>query len=110
MVDNQAVARTFEEIADFLELKGENPFKIKAYQRAARTIQSLDRPLASLAEEGGLTEIPGIGKAIAEKIGEMLQSGKMTLHEEMRAEFPGQILELITVHGLGPKKAAVLYH
>ncbi|MCE7872220.1 DNA polymerase/3'-5' exonuclease PolX [bacterium CPR1] len=110
MVDNQAVARTFEEIADFLELKGENPFKIKAYQRAARTIQSLDRPLASLAEEGGLTEIPGIGKAIAEKIGEMLQGGKMTLHEELRSEFPGQILELITVPGLGPKKAAVLYH
>lgn len=110
MVDNLTVARTFEEIADFLELKGENPFKIKAYQRAARTIQSLDRPLATLAEEAPLTEIPGIGKAIAEKIAEMLQSGKMTLHEELKAEYPAEILQLITVPGLGPKKAAILYH
>lgn len=110
MVDNLTVARTFEEIADFLELKGENPFKIKAYQRAARTIQSLDRPLSVLAEEGPLTEIPGIGKAIAEKIQEMLQGGKMTLHEELKAEYPEGILQLITVPGLGPKKAAILYH
>jgi DNA polymerase (family 10) len=107
---NAQVAEIFEQIADFMELKGENPFKIKAYQRAARTLEGLDQSVGELAQAGKLTGVPGIGKAIAEKIGEYLESGSVRVHQELCQEFPPQILELMDVPGLGARKAATLYH
>lgn len=108
-IDNQRAARIFQEIAEFLELKGENPFKVRAYQRAARTISGMERPVGDLYADGTLTSVPGIGKAIAEKIEQLLKEGNIRLHEELAAEFPPQILDLMDVPGLGAKKAAALY-
>ncbi|MGE0494949.1 MAG: DNA polymerase/3'-5' exonuclease PolX [Vulcanimicrobiota bacterium] len=107
--DNQKAARLFQEIADFLELKGENQFKVKAYQKAARALSGIERPLRDLYDSGELKSVPGIGKAIAEKIEELLQAGQISMHRQLSEEFPPQILDLMDVPGLGAKKAAVLY-
>ncbi len=107
--ENQKAARIFQEIADFLELKGENPFKVKAYQRAARAVNGIERPLRDLHESGELRAVPGIGKAIAEKIEQLLREGQVEMHQRLCQEFPPQILDLMDVPGLAAKKAAVLY-
>lgn len=108
-LENLEIARLFEEIAELLELKGENPFKIRAYERAARAVRGLGRPIRDLHASGELLAVPGIGKAISDKVGQMLAEGRIPLHQELTAEFPPQILELMTVSGLGPRKAALLY-
>jgi DNA polymerase (family X) len=107
--DNQRIAGVFEEIADFLELQGENVFKVKAYQKAARMLEGLQRPVAELFREGELVQMPGFGKALVDKVGEYLQSGEVGLHQKLKASFPPQILTLMRVPGLGAKKAAALY-
>jgi len=108
-LDNQTIGAAFEELAELLELKGENPFKIKAYQRAARVLGGLDRPVADAAADGTLTGIPGIGKGIAEKVHELLETGTTTLTRELHEEFPTQLLSLMQIPGLGPRKAAQLF-
>lgn len=107
--DNQRIAGVFEEIADFLELQGENVFKVKAYQKAARMLEGLQRPVAEMYAAGELAEMPGFGKALVEKVGEYLQTGQMSLHQKLKSEFPAEILTLMRVPGLGAKKAAALY-
>lgn len=106
---NSKLAGIFEEIGDFLELKGENPFKVKAYQKAARTLQGFSVSVADL-EPAEILKTPGIGKAVAEKIAEYLTTGQIRVHEELRGDFPPQILELLEIPGLGAKKASMLYH
>jgi DNA polymerase (family 10) len=106
---SQELARIFEEIAELLELKGENVFKVRAYDRAARALRGLNRPLQELYDSGELLEVPGIGKGIAEKVGQYLRTGTVELHQQLSREFPSQILALTQVPGLGPKKAAILY-
>ncbi|MEI8233882.1 MAG: DNA polymerase/3'-5' exonuclease PolX [Verrucomicrobiota bacterium] len=103
------VGAVLEGITQLLELKGENPFKIRAYQNAARAIESYSGNLETAAREGRLQEIPGIGQAIAEKIGELYATGRLAYYEELKAEFPAGIFEMFELMGLGPKKIRALY-
>ena len=103
------IAEVLEEIATLLELKDENPFKIRAYANAARSLETFGGNLADLQDEEALAKIPGIGKAIAAKIKELAGTGKLKYLEELRAEFPAAILELFSISGLGAKKIKALY-
>ena len=102
---NSAIAKVFEDIADLLELKGENQFKIRAYQRAARTIENLPLELEQLRREERLREVPGIGEAISKKITELLTTGRLGYYDSLRSEFPQGISLLMDIPGIGPKTA-----
>src|SRR6266446_855155 len=103
------IAEVLEEIATLLELKDENPFKIRAYANAARSLETFGGNLADLQDEEALAKIPGIGKAIAAKIKELAATGSLKYLEELRAEFPAAILDLFSISGLGAKKIKALY-
>src|SRR6266480_5178645 len=103
------IAQVLEEIGTLLELKGENPFKIRAYVNAARSLEAWGGSLSDLQDEEALGKIPGIGKAIAAKIKELAATGSLKYLEELRAEFPAAILELFSIPGLGAKKIKALY-
>jgi DNA polymerase (family 10) len=98
-----------EHIGQLLELKGELVFKVRAYQNAARAIESFGGHLAQMAEEGRLGEIDGVGKAIAEKVTALLQTGSLPYYEELKAEFPPGIFEMAELQGIGPKKIKALW-
>jgi DNA polymerase (family 10) len=85
---NQQIAKVFEDIAEMLKLKKDNIFKIRAYQKAARSIGELEVDLEQLVKEDRLKEIPGVGKAIAKKITELVNTGKLAYYEKLKAEFP----------------------
>ena len=103
---NSEVARVFQDIADLLELKGENVFKIRAYQKAARAIEHHPRELEAMIEEGqDLQTIPGVGEAIARKTAELITTGKLAYYENLKAEFPQGITNLLAIPGIGPKTA-----
>ena len=108
-MDNQQVSRLFTEIADLLEIKGQNPFKVRAYRNAADIIGTLAEPASSLAEED-LLALPGIGKEIAAKLGELFETGSLRYHQALLAELPASILDLLRLPGLGPKTVALLYN
>src|SRR6202023_986579 len=103
------IAQVLEEIATLLELKDENPFKIRAYANAARSLETFGGNLPDLKDEEALAKIPGIGKSIAEKIKELAASGTLKYLEQLRAEFPPAILQLFSISGLGAKKIKALY-
>src|SRR5437762_8415109 len=103
------IAEVLEEIATLLELKDENPFKIRAYANAARSLETFGGNLADLQDEEALAKIPGIGKAIAAKVKELAATGSLKYLEELRAEFPAAILDLFSISGLGAKKIKALY-
>ncbi len=103
------IAAVLEEVAALLELKGENPFKIRAYTNAARSLETFGGNISSLQDEEALSKIPGIGKSIAEKIKELAATGSLKYLEELRTEFPAAILELFSISGLGAKKIKALY-
>ena len=107
-MDNSAIARILREIADLLEIKDENPFKIRAYRNGADIVSNHPHDLAAL-DETGLREIPGIGKDLAGKIREISQTGDAEFHRELVAEFPPTILDLLNLQGVGPKTVATLY-
>jgi DNA polymerase (family 10) len=102
------VAQVFAEIADLLEIKGENAFKIRAYRTAADTLAAWADPVARM-EEPQLRELPGIGKDLAAKIRELSTSGTCLYHQELLQEFPPTILDLLRLQGVGPKTVALLY-
>ena len=109
-MNNSQIAETFENIAGLLEMKGEQVFTIRAYQRVARTIDHHPTELEQMVRENGdLREIPGIGKAIADKINEMVTTGKLEYYEKLRAEFPEGILDIMHVPGVGPKTTSRLW-
>src|SRR6476619_4883677 len=108
-MDKATIADVLEKIATLLELKGENPFKIRAYVNAARSLETWGGNIADLGNEEVLEKIPGIGKAIAAKIKELVETGSLKFFEELRAEFPEGILELFTLPGLGGKKVKALH-
>lgn len=110
-MENMEIARVFEEIADLLEIKGENVFRIRSYRNAALVVEGLPVALKALYEKGpeGLDGIPGIGAHTKEKIIELLTAGKCKYHQELLKEFPPGLFELLKVSGIGPKKAALLY-
>ena len=107
-MDNAAIARILREVADLLEIKGENLFKIRAYRSAADTIGAWADPVARL-DERRLQELPGIGKDLAKKIRELADTGGCQFHKELLVEFPPTILELLRLQGVGPKTVALLY-
>src|SRR5881396_3939889 len=95
----EEIAGILEQIATLLELKGENPFKVRAYTNAARAIETFGGNIPDLQDEEALAKIPGIGKSIAEKIKELAGTGSIKYLEELRAEFPAAILELFSIPG-----------
>ena len=109
-IHNNDVAAIFDELADLLEIKGENPFRVRAYRNAARTVAGLSRSVADLAaEEKGLDGIPGIGRDLADKIRTIVATKKLPLLEEMKKELPEGLSALMKVRGLGPKRIAALH-
>lgn len=108
-MDKQKVVTIFNEIASYLELKGENLFKILAYQNAARTIENLDEELEDLVASGEITNVPGIGKTLAANIEEMITTGDLAEYHEIKTDIPAGLLEIIKIPGLGPKKTSRLY-
>lgn len=107
-MENLAIARVLGEIADLLELKGENPFKIRAYRNAATSVADLPERIAGYDAPRLLT-LPGIGKDLATRIRELVDTGTIPYHEELRREFPPTLLDLLRLQGVGPKTVAMLY-
>lgn len=107
---NQELAQMFADIAELLEIKGENPFKVRAYQKVVPILQSLTENIEEIYKRGELTSIPGIGKGIAEKIEEYLTSGKLKYYEELRQSIPKGVTTLLTIPEVGPKTAMNLYN
>ena len=105
----EEIATALEEIATLLELKGENPFKIRAYTNAARSIEAWGASFSDLQNEETLEKIPGIGKAIAAKVKELATTGSLKFLGELRGQFPGAILDLFSIPGLGAKKIKALH-
>jgi DNA polymerase (family 10) len=107
-VDNQAIARVLREIADLLEIRNDNAFKIRAYRNGADIAANHPHDLARL-DETGLRQIPGIGKDLAARIREIAETGDADYHRELLAEFPATILDVLRLQGVGPKTVATLY-
>ena len=107
-MNNRQIAILFNEIADILELKEENVFRVRAYRRAALNIESLSRDVATLSA-AELEDIPGIGKDLIAKIHEFLATGRIAKHEALKREFPSGVLDLLRVPGLGPKTVKMLH-
>jgi len=108
-MEKDQVAEILVEIGVLLELKGENPFKTRAYANAARAVEALREPLAKMIAEERLGEIKGIGDALQKKITELVTTGKLPYYEELKAATPAGLLELLQIPGVGPKKVKVLY-
>jgi DNA polymerase (family 10) len=106
---NQFVAETLYMVADLLDLKGDLFFKTRAYRMAAQTIEALDDDIEKIVRQGTLESIPGIGEALAKKITELVQKGKLEYLERLKKEVPPGLIALLSIPGLGPKKVAALY-
>lgn len=109
-MQNPDIARLFDEVADLLEIQSQNPFRVRAYRNAARIVRDFPRPLAEEVRQGAdLTDIPGIGDDLAEKIAVIVRSGDLPLHKELRGKLPSGLLDLLRIPGLGPKRVKLLY-
>ena len=108
---NREISAVFEQVAELLEFQGANPFRVRSYRNGARKIADLSEPLSAIAadESRSLTEIEGVGKAVAEKIKVLLATGRLPMLEELLEQVSPQVLALLRVPGLGPKKAALLH-
>ena len=105
-MNNSEVAQVFEDIADLLEIKGEQIYRVLAYRRGAEALKNLGRDINTVWKEGQLEEIPGVGNAIASKIDELLGTGKLEFYEKLKKEIPIGLLGMLKVSDVGPKKAA----
>ncbi|WP_026476160.1 DNA polymerase/3'-5' exonuclease PolX [Alkaliphilus transvaalensis] len=108
-MDKYDISKIFEEIGMMMELKGENPFKIRAYYNGARTVELLEEDLKVLVEENRLNTVKGIGRALEEKIIELVKTGKLEFYEKLKAETPEGLMEMMRIPGVGPKKIRELY-
>lgn len=109
---NEDIARRFNQMASLMEVRGEDPFRLRSYRMAAEAIETWPTPMAEIArEEGvaGLLEIPGVGKALAGKIVELVETGTFGAWERLTAETPATVLDLLELPGVGPKTAATLH-
>ncbi|ACA59665.1 DNA polymerase/3'-5' exonuclease PolX [Candidatus Desulforudis audaxviator] len=106
---NKHVARILQNIGDILEIRGENPFRVRAYRRAAHSIEALGVDLAELRRADRLTDIPGVGRDLAGKITEILDTGTCAYYDRLIREIPAGIVQLLTVPGIGPRTARILY-
>lgn len=110
-INNNDVAQIFNQVADLLEIQGENTFRVRAYRNASRTVSGLSRSVADLAaREDGFSGLPGIGQDLAEKIRTIVKTGKLPLLRELEKKVPAGLSILMRIRGLGPRKASVLYH
>ena len=108
-MQNQEIAEIFRNIATILELKGDNPFRIRAYQKAAQNIESLSRNLKDLVVNDALQNVPGIGKDLSEKIKEIIKTGKLKRYEQLKRSIPAGLVEMLKIPGLGPKTVRLFY-
>ncbi|MFO1460993.1 MAG: DNA polymerase/3'-5' exonuclease PolX [Verrucomicrobiota bacterium] len=108
-MDKEAVAAVLLEIGTLLELKGENPFKTRAYQNGARVLEGLSEPLETIVAEGRLEGMAGIGEALREKITTLVTTGRLPYYEELKASIPPGLVEMLGLQGVGPKKVKKLY-
>ena len=108
-VSRDDLAAVLDEIALLLEIKGENPFKTRAYRNGAETVRNFQGQIVAMAAANNLDGIKGLGKALQEKLHELATTGKLEFHQKLRAEFPQSLFELFGIQGLGPKKVRALY-
>src|SRR5947207_10360503 len=108
-MDKDRVAEVLNEIGTLLELKGENPFKTRAYANAARALEALTESLDKLIAENRLGEIKGIGEALQKKITELVTTDKLAYYEELKASIPAGLVEMLGIPGVGPKKVKALH-
>jgi DNA polymerase (family 10) len=109
VLDNKGVSAVLQEVALLLELKGENPFKVKAYSNAARAIEILEETLEGRVREGRLKEMKGIGEALSQHIAELVTTGRLQFYEDLKNSVPPGHLEMLKIPGIGPKKIKTLY-
>jgi len=111
-MDNEAIARRFYRLAALMEIRGDDPFRLRSYRNAGEAIETWPTPLKQIAKDegiAGLQSIPGVGKAIAGKIIELLERGTFDAWERLTAETPETVLDLLELPGVGPKTAAMLH-
>ncbi len=111
-MDNEAIARRFFRLAALMEIRGDDPFRLRSYRNAAEAIETWPTPLKQIAKDegiAGLQSIPGVGKAIAGKIIELLERGTFDAWERLTVETPETVLDLLELPGVGPKTAALLH-
>jgi len=111
-MNNQEIARRFYRLSALMEIRGDDPFRLRSYRNAAEAIEVWPTPLKEIAEKEGVTglqEIPGVGKAIAGKVIDLLNRGTFDAWERMIAETPETVLDLTEIPGIGPKTAALLH-
>jgi DNA polymerase (family 10) len=109
-IHNSEIAAAFDRLADLLEIEEANPFRIRAYRNAARTVGGYSKSMADMVKEGDdLTELPEIGKDLAQKITTMVETGKLPLLKEVESRTPGALSDLMKIEGLGPKRVKTLY-
>jgi DNA polymerase (family 10) len=111
-MDNEAIARRFERLANLMEIRGDDRFRIRSYRNAAESIETWPTPMKTIAQEEGargLQTIPGVGKAISGKIIELLEKGTFEAWEKLIAETPESVLDILRVGGIGLKTAATLH-
>ena len=106
---NLEISTLFRNIAKILEIKGDNPFRIRAYERAAQNIEGLTEDIEDFIEEDRLTQIPGIGKDLADKIKEYVKTAKIKIYEDLKKRIPSGLLDLLNIPSVGPKTAKLLY-
>jgi DNA polymerase (family X) len=110
-MENIQIAKTFEEVADLLEIQGANPFRVRAYRNAARTIGTLGAPIEKMLEHNGhaLEELPGIGADLAGKISKLCRSGELPLLAQLTRKTPESLVAMLRIPGVGPKRARLIY-
>jgi len=109
-VQNAEVAAMFDQAAELLEIQGENPFRVRAYRRAARVVEALPQSVRGMLSTGAdLSELPGIGRDLAEKITGIVNTGHFDLLDTLKKKLPGQLGEIAALPGLGPKRVKLLY-
>jgi DNA polymerase (family 10) len=109
MMEKNDIAGVLDEIATFMELTGENPFKIRAYSAGARILENLTEDLGELIDGGKLADIPGLGEALVDKITTLRRDGVLPFHQKLKASIPAGLLEVMQIPGLGPKKVRALW-
>ena len=111
-MDNEQIAERFNDMASLMEVRGEDPFRLRSYRMAAEAIETWPTPMTEIAKNqgaAGLQELPGVGKAIAGKIVELIEKGTFDAWERLTAETPATVLDLLGLPGVGPKTAAMLH-
>lgn len=110
-MDNEQIAKTLEQLADLMEFQGANAFRLKAYRNGAKAVRELTQSVSSLIQDGeSLEQFDGIGKRVAQKCDELCQTGQLQQLEDLLAEVPRSVLDLLNIPGLGPRKAATLFN